>query len=65
MIIHLTLRDGKLVLPKKEFDSVFNFDWFLNLLVKFPNHSGDLNSVDDNDDDKVVEYTIWEEKMLF
>lgn len=55
MIIHLTLRDGTLVLPKREFDSVFNFDWFLNLLVKFPNH-------DDEPEDSVVEYTLWEEK---
>lgn len=55
MIIHLTLRDGNLVLPKKEFDTVFDFDWFLNLLVKFPNHS-------DKPEDSVVEYTLWEEK---
>ena len=55
MIIHLTLRDGNLVLPKREFDSVFDFDWFLNLLVKFPNYSNEP-------EDKVVNYTLWEEK---
>jgi len=54
MIIHLILRDGNLILPKREFDSFFDFDWFLNILVKFPNHS--------NEPEDTVEYTVWEEK---
>jgi hypothetical protein len=55
MIIHLELRDGDIILPKKEFDSVLDFDWFLNILVKFTNH---INEPQDN----VVKYTLWEEK---
>ena len=58
MIIHLELRNGNLILPKREFDNVFNFDWFLNLLIKYPNQTKNTEDTEDS----IVKYTVWEEK---
>ena len=53
-MILLELRDGNIIIPKTEFDTIFKFDWFLSHLVQY----------DFNIDNKEYQnkFTLWESK---
>lgn len=52
MIIELELRDGTIKIPKKEFEDIFDFNWFLGNLTKY----------DENSDTTIQKYCLWESK---
>ena len=54
MSIILNLRDGKLIIPKKYYESYLNIDWFLSGLINFSEY---------NDDNEHI-YTLWEDKSV-
>lgn len=54
MIIELELRDGIIKIPKKEFDDIFDFTWFLGNLTKY----------DQNPDTEIQKYCLWESKNM-
>ena len=54
MIIELELRDGTIKIPKKEFDDIFDFTWFLGNLTKY----------DQNQDTHIQKYCLWESKNV-
>ena len=50
MSIVLTLRDGKLMIPKEYYKRYLELDWFFSKMIEF-------DSMDNNN-----EYTLWEDK---
>ena len=56
MLVYLELRDGNLVIPRKEFDNIMDFDWFLGFLVK--------THFDGNDTEELSKYSLWESKNV-
>ena len=53
-MILLELRDGNILIPSNEFDSLFTFDWFLSKLI-----SCKFNITNTDYEDK---YILWESK---
>ena len=60
MLIFLELRDGTVVIPRREIEYIIDVDWFLGILIKkYGNTKNPLNDTGPQDE---IRFTLWEGK---